>query len=67
MCSISCIDAGIDFAKVLREWYCIQSRAVTIHITQETRHLAVHGLQDNTYPKTTNEIPNIILCHVLVS
>ncbi len=30
----------------------------------ETRHLAVHGLGDNTYHETTNEIPNII-SHVM--
>ncbi len=29
------------------------SRPVTIHITHETRHLVLHGLQDITYPKTT--------------
>ncbi len=39
-------------------------RGVTIHMKHETRHLAVHGLQDNTYRETTNEIPNII-SHVM--
>ncbi len=40
------------------------SRGVTIHMKHETRHLAVHGLRDNTYHETTNEIPNII-SHVM--
>ena len=31
----------------------------------ETRHLTVHGLRDNTYHDTTNEIPNII-SHVVI-
>ncbi len=31
-----------------------------IHMKHGTRHLAVHGLRDNTYRETTNEIPNVI-------
>ncbi len=46
-------------------WFrCITNRGVTIHMKHETRHLAVHGLQDNTYRETTNEIANII-SHVM--
>ncbi len=36
------------------------SKGVMVHMKHETRHLSVHGLRDNTYRETTNEIPNII-------
>ncbi len=35
-----------------------------IHMKHETSHLSVHGLRDNTYRETTNEIPSII-SHVM--
>ncbi len=41
-----------------------KTRGVTIHMKHATRHLVVHGLRDNTYRKTTNEIPNVI-SHVM--
>ena len=43
----------------------LNSRGVTIHMKHETRHLAVHGLQDNKYRENTNEITNIIISQVM--
>ncbi len=49
-----------DELLVLTSLHLLIRRGVTIHMKHETRHLAVHGLRDNAYRKTTNEIPNII-------